>query len=138
MFFDRPIVPQGGVLHRAVVSNGQLGMTKEQLETSGYTFEDDKVKVVDDVPVGKAYDILQYWGGEKQVRRWHLAQPVMVNASRHGDPLFMDEGMIAFSAVWADGERYEAAMRELFRLFSVGVRGDGVVAFPLVVRVVWP
>jgi len=131
--FDRKIVPEGGALYMAAMSNGQGGPTDlNYFRLRGYLIEDDKVRVQDDVPVGAAYGVLDYWGGAKQHPRWHLACPIQLNASRMGDPFFMDESMVAFGATWKDGARLEAAFMQLFELFAKDPHGGGSIARPLV------
>lgn len=137
LVFDRQVVPQGGVLQMAAARNGEMSMSPEQLEAMGYVIEESKVKLVDHVPIGRAYTVLDYWGGERQHKRWHLARPVEIVASRKGDPFFMDDEMVAFGAVWKDGERIEPALLELLQFFTEGVKGAGCVAVPLVLEVVW-
>ena len=90
---------------------------------------------VDDVPVGQAYKIIDYWGGSQQHKRWHMTSPVELNPSRNGDPFFMDENMIAFGVSWKDGTKVQEAFLGLMNLFADGVNGEGIVAHPLEVKV---
>lgn len=136
VFSDR-IVPNGGSLLTTVMSNGRISQRTEQLKMTGYTVNDGNVVLVDDVPVGPAYEALTYWGGERQHRRWHLAEAITINPSRMGDPNFMDENMIAFGADWADLEKLEEALAALLGVFAVGVRNDGAISDPLVLRIFW-
>ena len=135
ILFDKSIVPAGGALIHALSATATVPR-KEALEAAGYLLDGDKVVTVDEHPVGKAYGVLQYWGGDKQHRRWHMAEPITLNPSRHGE-LFMDENMIAFGAVWSDFDRYQDALRELVQLFKGGVRDEGHVALPVVIQVYW-
>jgi len=134
--FDRKIVPEGGALLQAAMSNGRLGPTDlGYFQARGYLVEDDKVRVADDVPIGPVYGAVDYWGGAKQHRRWHLSEPVRLNASRNGDPFFMDEHMLAFGAAWLDGSKVGEAFLDLFATLTSGVKGGGAIARPLVVEV---
>lgn len=134
--FDNIVVPQGGMLHRAAILNKHGSHEKDHFAALGYSMKDGKVELVDSVPVGPAYNILDYWGGGKQHRRWHLAEPIEINPSRHGDPFFMDENMIAFGAKWADAERLEEGLLELLGLLQNGVGGEGGVARPVALEIV--
>jgi hypothetical protein len=135
LVFDRSIVPSGGVLSSAVknLKGGELPI--ERMKAMGYAVEDGKIATADNSPVGPAYQVIDYWGGGKQHRRWHLASPVELDANRHGDPLFMDENMIAFGATWKDSEKSEEAFLSLMNLFTDGVNGDGIIAHPLEVKI---
>lgn len=137
LVFDRAVVPAGGVLLEAAQRDGQMSTSPEHLEAMGYVVEDGKVKVVNHVPIGQAYQVLDYWGGGKQFPRWHLTKPVDVVAGRKGDPFFMDSEFIAFGATWKDAERFEKALLELLDLFVKGIRDGGRVAIPLALKVVW-
>lgn len=129
MVFDRVIVPQGGILYSALrvgtTINAQ-GSTPslEQLETMGYLISDGKVVEVEGIPVSRAYGALQYWGGDKQYRRWHLANPITVNPSRNGNPFFMDAEMVAFGAKWTDLQKMKDGLIALLQLFAEGVGGE--------------
>jgi hypothetical protein len=94
----------------------------------GYAVNEGKLVTVDDVPVSKAYVALEYWGGEKQHRRWHLAALVTLNPSRNGNPFFMDENMVAFGARWKDPTKMEAGLLELCEIMAEGVKQSGVIA----------
>lgn len=133
--FDRDIVPRGGVLYRAVLSDGKLATPAEQLEQMGYEVADGKIALVNDVPISKAYSLIDYWGGEKQHKRWHLAERVTINPSRHGEPFFMDAEMLAFGATWSDTTKVREALPVLLNLFAHGVNGTGSVAVPLVIEI---
>lgn len=135
---DRPVTPAGGAILKGVTSDGRLGPLSDlnRLHDLGYVIEDDKVKHIDDVPVGAAFVALQAWGGTRQYRRWHLREPICINASRHGDPFFMDDRLIAFGAVWDDLTRLDEAVGALVERLQTGV--DGVTAGrPVLVDIVW-
>jgi len=134
--FDRSIVPRGGVLHQAALLEGRASPNLGRLAAMGYAVVEDKVLVVNDVPVGPAYQVLDYWGGEKQHRRWHLEEPIAIETSRHGNPYFMDENMIAFGAKWGDGDHATEGLIELLGLFSRGIHGAGIVGIPLAMKLV--
>lgn len=128
LLFERSVTPQGGIFSTMVATMGLTDTrdampSTENLRAMGYALlEGNKVQVVDDVPVGPVYDLLQYWGGEKQHRRWHLAQPIKLNPSKIGNPCFMDERMVAFEAVWRDGVEASSALHELIHVLNVGTR----------------
>jgi hypothetical protein len=134
--FDRNIVPAGGALYMAAMSNGQAGpQDLSYFEARGYLVEEDKVRVSNDIPVGPVFGVLEYWGGSKQHRRWHLAEPISLNASRNGDPFFMDDNMLAFGATWKDYEKSDEAFLSLFEMLNSGVKGGGIVARPVVAEI---
>jgi hypothetical protein len=137
LVFDRNVVPQGGALYSLALSDGQQPMRPEHLRALGYVVEDDKVWSVDDCPVGQAYQVLDYWGGLKQHRRWHLLEPATLSPARNGDPFFMDENMVAFGARWSDLQMYREALDRLLELFAHGVKDTGCVAMPMVLEVYW-
>ena len=108
-------------------------MSEERLTQLGYAVDGDgHLVTAGDVPVGPLYQILQYWGGEKQHHRWHLKYPIELNPSRNGDPLFMDQNMVAFEAQWKDTQRMDEALLELCNLFAT--LNDKPVAVPLVIE----
>ena len=129
--FDREIVPRGGILYKAAMLEGRTETSVDQLELMGYAVKDGHVVTVNEMPVGAAYGTIQYWGGEKQHKRWHLAEPVTLNPSRNGNPFFMDANMVAFGAKWTDGTHCAEALLSLCELFISGVKGDNLVARPL-------
>lgn len=135
--FDHDIVPAGGVLHRAIMLDGKVGMRPEQLEAMGYEVNstDSKIMLVNDMPVSRAYVVLDYWGGEKQYRRWHLARPVTIEPSRNGDPYFMDGEMLAFGASWKDDNKVSEALLNLLDMFARGIKGEKGVAFPFALEI---
>lgn len=136
IMFDRLITPAGGAMYNMAMADGSQGASLEELELMGYVIRDGKVATVDDVPIGKGYEVITYWGGEKQFRRWHLSRPVRVNPSRGGPgPLFMDDNLVAFEADWADTEKAEEALTELANLFVYGPRNSGLVAIPVAMLV---
>lgn len=135
--FDRDIVPTGGAVYMAAMSNGQAGpQDLRYFEQRGYLVDDGRVRVANDVPVGPAFGALEYWGGEKQYRRWHLSEPISINASRNGDPFFMDDNMVAFGTSWKDASRAEEALVTLLEQFVSGIKGGGLIAKPLVGEVI--
>lgn len=138
VLFDRSATPTGGALLQSVLSEGRLGPVgaPERLEELGYVLEDGRVRQVGDIPVGRAYVALEYWGGARQHQRWHLAGPVLLDPSRHGDPFFMDERCIAFGATWRDLDRFAEAMASLLETFRTG-RDGRPGGNPLLVDVHW-
>jgi hypothetical protein len=135
--FDRKIVPEGGALYMATMSNGQGGPRDlNYFKIRGYLIDDDKVRVQDDVPVGVTYGALDYWGGAKQHPRWHMAEPIKLNASRNGEPYFMDENMLAFGVTWKDSSRVGESFAQLFETLKFGIKGGGSIAIPLAVEAI--
>ena len=139
MILDRSAAPAGGALLQGVLSEGRLGPagSPERLETMGYVLVDGRVQQVDGVPVGRGYVALEYWGGARQHKRWHLTDPVALDSSRHGEPLFMDERCLAFGATWRDLDRFAEAMTSLIETFRESFDGRPI-GNPLVVDVYWP
>lgn len=137
LLFNDLVVPSGGVLYHAALSEGRFPVEKNTLVSKGYVFDDDKIMMVDNIPVGRGYQIISYWGGERQHSRWHLASPVKLNPSRNGNPYFMDDNMVAFGATWKDGGKLEEALLELVHLFLGGIQGEGRVADPTALAVFW-
>jgi hypothetical protein len=136
LVFDRPIVPNGGVLMHSMMLDGRSSYGPEQLKNMGYLVIDGKVVVVDGSPVSPAYGVIDYWGGDKQFKRWHLARQVQINPSRNGTPFFMDEEMVAFGAIWRDMLKVQEALLSLLHTFTMGVQGDGAIAQPFALEVV--
>jgi len=134
---DRNIQPQGGVLHRATLLEGRVQDDISKMERMGYAVQDGKVVVVNDIPVGRGYVAINYWGGEKQYRRWHMSKPVTINPSRNGNPFFMDENMIAFGVSWKDPSKMEEALLELCEILAEGVHKERTIGIPLAMELVW-
>ena len=129
---DKEVVPTGGVLHRATMLEGRSEMSAERLKKLGYALDDDDhIIVVNDVPVGPVYQILQYWGGEKQHHRWHLKYAIDVNPRRNGEKFFMDENLVVFGAEWKDTQSMDVALSNLLELFRSGLKGQNFKATPL-------
>ena len=134
LVFDRSVVPSGGVLHKAAVLEGRVPMDTQRLEALGYALENGKVAEVDGFPVGRAFGAIDYWGGEKQHKRWHLATRVEIDPSRGGNPLFMDDNLVAIGVDWQDISKAREALYTLCEVFEQGVKKDGVIAIPLVLE----
>lgn len=135
--FDREVTPTGGVLYRATMTNGRGAIDVGMLEKAGYVVENNKVVTADNVPVGKAWNIFHWWGGRRQHHRWHLAEPVEVNPSRLGDPLFIDDRLAAFGVTWKDSTKLRESLHALLCKFAPT---DGpAVAIPTVLHLcIWP
>ena len=132
LVLDKEVVPAGGVLHRATMLEGRTEMSAERLKQLGYALDDDgHIVVVNDVPVGPVYQILQYWGGEKQHRRWHLKYAIDVNPRRNGEKFFMDENLVVFGAEWKDTQSMDGALANLLELLKSGLKGQDFKATPL-------
>lgn len=116
LLLNRMVQPSGSLMS-LILSDGRLRHDKDRLEASGYTVGDDgKIIMVDDLPAGHLYLVLKYWAGERQFRRWHMAQPARISASRNGDPYFIDDNIACFGVEWADFERLQEASEELATL----------------------
>jgi len=136
MVFDRDIVPRGGALHQITMTEGRAPLDLERLETMGYEVRDGKVVMVDDIPVGPAYSLVNYWGGDRQHKRWHMVKPCEINPSRNGDPLFMDANMLAVRATWRDLTKLDEALFELLEMFTNGFgQHRKVIGIPLALEV---
>lgn len=135
LVFDREIVPRGGILHKAALLEGRTKVDIEQLHALGYATLNGQVVLANETPVGPAWCALEYWGGEAQYRRWHLAEPITVCPSRNGDPFFMDEAMICFGARWVNVENMSPALLELLELFITGLPDEDPIARPLVLYI---
>jgi hypothetical protein len=136
LVFDRDIAPRGGALHQITMSEGRVPMDAARLEMMGYDVRGGKVVTIDDIPVGPAYSLVNYWGGDRQHKRWHMVKPCEINPSRNGDPLFMDATMMAIRVSWRDLEKIDAALFELLEMFTKGF-GQHLrpIAVPLVLEV---
>lgn len=137
LFLDRPVTPQGGMLYTATMTDGKAPKPSiAQLQAQGYLVVNDKLVLIDDIPVGVGYGVLEYWGGAKQHKRWHLEAPITIFPSRNGNPYFMDDEMVAFGATWRDTSAMQSALINLLSSFTEGVRGDKLVAQPLALELV--
>ena len=134
--FDREIVPKGGVLYRATLLEGRNEMDEKRFRQMGYAVDEDgHLVVVDDVPVGNLWRILNYWGGVKQHKRWHMKYPIEVNPGRNGDIYFMDNNIVAFGVDWKDTSKMHEAFTTLFENFG-GLHGEDAIGVPLVAKLV--
>lgn len=137
--FDKDVVPRGGVLYRATLLEGRTDMDIDRLKKLGYAVDKEgHLVIVDDVPVGNAYQTIMYWGGSKQHKRWHLKYPVEVNPARNGDVYFMDENIIAFGTDWLDTSKMHDAFTVLLESLMGGHgHSDAIVGTPLAFKVVF-
>lgn len=122
---DKDVVPKGGVLHRATVLEGRTPMDEDRLKKMGYAVENGQVVMVDDIPVSPIYQALQYWGGDRQHKRWHMKYPIELDPSRNGNPSFMDECMVAFVAHWSDTHKMDEALQQMCTWLKEGLNGIG-------------
>lgn len=135
LMFNRDIAPMGGLINKAVMGltatqPPQLPDTsQETLRARGYALVpgDDgnlmRIQTVNDVPVGPLWNILQYWGGEKQHRRWHMARPINASPHRNDCPAFMDGKMCAVQVWLEDNERLHEALEWLCSYCVSGPNG---------------
>ncbi len=144
MVFDKSVSPQGGLMKQLIqnVASTQSiqapRLTPAELDAMGYLADaEGKVVLVDDIPVGRIYGILRYWGGEKQHKRWHMASPVIIDPSRKGDPCFIDDNLAAIKVIWKDGERMSEALTVLADQLREGVKDGKGVGAPRLVDVCW-
>lgn len=137
MAFTDKVAPTGGALAARIVANQPPPTIEEMVTLYGYAeFEGKLVRDRLDHPAGRAYQLLQYWGGEKMHHRWHLAEPIDVLAGRNGE-YFMDENMIAFGATWLDNERLDGALAALLTYFSEGIGPITAIAQPAALELFW-
>ena len=130
ILFDRSVTPSGGIIQQAVLSEGKMRVDERILAGHGYIIEDGKVALHDGVPMGIFCQVLEYWAGERQHRRWHMSEPVSFSPSRNSSPYFMDERMVAFGVVWSDDVKIKEAITELLFLcenFGTKMIGKAVV-----------
>lgn len=133
LMFGKSIAPTGGLINKAV-----MGLTAtqppqmpdvdvESLRLRGYavveTEKGPRVQTVADAPVGPLWNTLQYWGGEKQHRRWHMARPVHASPHRNDCPAFMDGKMCAVQVWFEDNERLMEALEWLCSYCISGPNG---------------
>lgn len=142
MTFPDPVSPRGGLMSQMVqhlaAGTTPPKHTRKELETMGYMVDKEgKIVLVNDVPVGPIYGVLQYWGGERQHHRWHLAEPIHVDPNRKGNPCFIDEFMVAFKATWKDNKMMTKGVEHLFRLLSEGINKEKPIGTPRIVDICW-
>ncbi|KKM76199.1 hypothetical protein LCGC14_1382550 [marine sediment metagenome] len=144
MAFDTNVCPSGGLMHNMVRNSSvtqpinQRKLKSKELETMGYVADENgKVVLVDDVPIGPVYGILQYWGGKKQHKRWHMSKPIELDPNRKGDPCFMDDNMVAFVAHWKDSTKMATSMAELGKLLVNGIHDGQKVGMPRLIDLHW-
>lgn len=134
LMFAKDITPIGGLVHKAVTGmtatqpSQPPDLSREALLLRGYSVvegdDGPRVQAVDDVPVGPLWNTLQYWGGERQHRRWHMARPVNASPHRNNCPAFMDGRMCALQVWFTDDERLADALQDLCDECEVGVNGS--------------
>ena len=113
LLFSKNITPQGNLIFNQVmigslVTRSHLPeMTPERLAMRGYAVEDGKVRVVNDVPVGPIYGILQGWGSKKDI---------VIDANRKGNPYFLDNNMAAVGVTFGNPAGIPDEIRELKEL----------------------
>ena len=144
LIFDKSVSPQGGLMQTLVQNVASTQpmtaprLTPAELDAMGYLADEEgKIELIDDVPVGRIYGILQYWGGEKQHKRWHMASPVVIDPSRKGDPCFIDDNLAAIKVTWKDGDRMPEAMSVLVEQLHEGIKESKGVGAPRLVDVCW-
>lgn len=144
LVFDEIVCPRGGLMNSLIstLSATQPPTTPRlkprELEAMGYMIDSDgKIQTVNDIPVGRIYGVLQYWGGYKQHKRWHMSKPIELDPSKKGDPAFMDERMVAFVAHWEDADKMVESINELEDVLAKGVQGLNPVGRPRLIELVW-
>ena len=138
LMFARDIAPVGGLISKAVMSLTATqppqmpDVSQENLLLRGYSVvggeSGPRIQTVDDVPVGPLWNTLQYWGGEKQHRRWHMSRPISANPHRNNCPAFMDGKMCAVQVWFEDNERIFDALQNLCDACETGINSSPVVA----------
>lgn len=132
LMFDRDVTPVGGVINGAVlqstatVAPAAQEFDVEKLRTLGYALVpgENRIQTVDDVPVGPLWNTLQYWGGERQHKRWHMERPILASPRRNDCPAFMDGKMCAVQVWLRDDERLYDALAELCVECQTGLNGS--------------
>lgn len=133
LILDRDVVPHGGVFLKAMqmlsTPNGMTAGPRLEdgatyLKQHGYVVQDGKVVLVNDVPVGPAYLLLEEWGGKEHYRDWNMTLPIDLQASRSGNPYFFDENMISFGVHFSTKEDVGPSLGALLARFKTeGVCG---------------
>ena len=104
--FDRNVTPQGNLFEDTMRVSPTSKVTKlsnDQILSKGYALEPDgKVKTVNDIPVGPVYDRLMKWGGADGHSIWDMKEPIEVDPNRKGNPLFMDNNLMAIRVKFND------------------------------------
>lgn len=102
LLFDKNVTPQGNLIFDQVrlgqLSTGQANrkLDADRLKARGYSvLPTGDVQAVNDVPVGPLYNTLMVWGRDMH-DQWGMADPIVVDVNRKGNPFFMDNNMVAF------------------------------------------
>lgn len=135
VLFDRQVSLSGGAIYSSVVQGDDRPVALERMKRLGYQLDGGgQVLTVDHMPVPPVYSIVEYWGGQRQHKRWHLSRPVELEVSRNGNPFFIDENMMAFGAVWEDSSKLEHALHLLVEWLSEGAANIQAAGTPLVLH----
>jgi hypothetical protein len=125
---DNILTPHGNLIYeqlRMATISGHAPierLSNDQIISRGYVLGDDgKVKTVDDIPVGKFYFDLRSWGID-EYKENGMSEPITVDVNRKGSPLFMDNNMIAFMALFEGTEKIKSSMSSLYSLMY----GNGI------------
>ena len=97
-------------------------LSNDQIVSRGYVLGDDgMVKTVDDIPVGHFYFYLKEWGIDSYEDNG-LKEPIAIDVNRKGSPLFMDNEMVAFAAVFENAAKIKSSMSNLYSsLYEKGI-----------------
>jgi len=102
LLFDKNVTPQGNlILEQVRLGSLRTGQTRkklspEHLRAKGYcVLPEGGVQAINDVPVGRFYNILVKWG---------MARSIVIDVNRKGNPYFMDGNMVAFGVTYGEVE----------------------------------
>lgn len=117
--FDRLITPQGNLYIKLMwpllsVAK-ESALSRDQLIANGYVVQEDgKVQTVNDLPVGRIYDHLMQWGGPSTYSAWEMMVPIEVDPNRKGNPLFMDNNLLAIRVRFKKEAKGDPIVNEAF------------------------
>lgn len=119
---DSILTPHGNLIYeqlRMATISGYAPIERlsdDQIISRGYVLGDDgKVQTVDDIPVSNFYFNLKSWGIDGYATNGMLC-PIVVDVNRKGSPLFMDNNMVAFMALFQSTEMINSSMSKLYSL----------------------
>lgn len=133
LLFKKAVTPVGGLIHRQLMrvgphaDHGGEAFDATKLRTMGYSIVPgengiERIQTVNDHPVGPIWNILMYWAGGAQHKRWHMPQPIRLSAARNGCPDFMDDRMVGLTAWFTDYARLGESLQLLATYCSDGIQ----------------
>ena len=131
LLFNSNVTPHGNLIldqvRRGQLQTGsaQERLSEDHLRARGYSLvSDGKVQTVKDIPVGPIYNVLVEWLVDG-LADWNMAtDPVAIDVNRKGNPLFMDNNMVAFCATYKDLSMVRESLEALNKYCGGGVRDD--------------